>query len=269
MVVYINRAAMALSGREPEALGPLPPTLALHPDDVERVIERCHRIQAGEDLPPMTEARLLRSDGSVGWIESRSAQVAWQGRPATVSFLVDITDRKEMEDDLRAKTEMLERLAVTDPLTGLFNRRYLEEVMVREIARARRYGNTLCLAMIDIDRFGRLNEEFGGGCGDKVLMRVAQTLTAKFRASDTTARLENDCFCILLPEIALEEVMAAIERVRIRLENSDIPCCGKAVTISAGVSQLKPEDTCHALVARAEARMKFAKAGGRNRISAD
>jgi diguanylate cyclase (GGDEF)-like protein len=165
----------------------------------------------------------------------------------------------------------LAALARTDPLTGALNRRVIEEAVLHETARSIRYGYPLCMIMIDIDHFKRLNDTRGHSAGDCALkVFVAKTRTL-LRRQDLFARTGGDEFTILLPDSPESAGILTAERVRQTVETLEIPFEKKPLqfTISAGVAQLDPaHDGTEGMMQRADAALYKAKENGRNSVSA-
>jgi len=164
----------------------------------------------------------------------------------------------------------LQELAVRDSLTGLYNRRYLDETLEREVSRARREGSPLSLVMLDIDYFKRVNDTYGHQVGDEALRMLATTLLADIRAEDVACRYGGEEFLILLPNMPLETAIQraeawrkAIEELSIALGNFHI-----TFTISLGVAAY-PEHgkTPDDLTRCADQALYRAKNGGRNQVS--
>jgi diguanylate cyclase (GGDEF)-like protein len=159
--------------------------------------------------------------------------------------------------------------AVTDGLTGLANRRRFQEILEGEIARARRSGLPLSLAILDIDRFKQVNDTHGHQQGDRLLQAVAMTLQARTRRSDEPARYGGEEFAVVLPATDLDEAHEAAEALRRAVEDLEIPLPGGgrlAVTASLGVAELHPDaDDKASLIASADAALYEAKRAGRNR----
>ncbi|MBT3296656.1 MAG: diguanylate cyclase [Verrucomicrobia bacterium] len=163
----------------------------------------------------------------------------------------------------------LERLAVTDELTGLFNRRRLMERLGDEVTRAARYSRPLTLLMIDIDNFKNLNDEYGHPEGDKALTALGKLLRIDVRISDQAFRYGGEEFVILLPELQLPESMLVAERLRKVIESTSLtanPECN--LTVSIGVAQHDGEESPDSLLNRADQAMYSAKASGRNQVAA-
>jgi two-component system, cell cycle response regulator len=177
---------------------------------------------------------------------------------------------KMLQDQLKQSNEMLTQLSNTDPLTQLFNRRYMIDMLERELQRTIRKGSPLSLVMMDIDHFKLVNDHFGHQNGDVVLVAVADLSRKDLRSYDFAARYGGEEFVLILPETAHEEALQVAERVRVEVEKqvftgdlSDL-----RVTISMGVA------TCPAagissvagLIREADEALYRAKQKGRNRV---
>lgn len=172
---------------------------------------------------------------------------------------------------LRAANEQLQQIAVTDLLTGLANRRALNETMQREIERSRRHGHPLAVILFDIDRFKAVNDTYGHGVGDLVLRHVAGIAAGIVRGSDLLGRYGGEEFLVLLPGRDLDGAMPVAERIRAAIEHKALSCNGHAVsmTVSVGVAARRPrERDPEAAVARADKALYAAKRAGRNRVEA-
>ncbi len=159
------------------------------------------------------------------------------------------------------------RLTTVDGLTQIFNRRYFEETLEREISRCNRYGRVMSLVLIDIDHFKQINDTYGHLAGDYILKQIASTIRTKIRREDIFARYGGEEFAIILPEIDghnahifAEKIRRVVETTDFHFEEAKIP-----VTISIGVATLDPEEpSAAALIKRADERLYEAKAAGRN-----
>lgn len=164
-----------------------------------------------------------------------------------------------------------ERNANVDTLTGLFNRRRLEQLFERESTRCAFNRQPLSLLMLDVDHFKRYNDTHGHLAGDYALCLVANTLRDQLRPKDSMARYGGEEFVILLPEIDRDEAIAIAERLRQSLaEIKDFYSpCGRlpGVTVSIGLAQMRRADSLDELVGRADKSLYQAKDAGRNRIS--
>ncbi len=170
--------------------------------------------------------------------------------------------------DSQEKFTALSRLALTDPVTALANRRGGEEALAREVARARRTGAPLSLVLFDIDRFKSINDHAGHAVGDRVLRGISEILSASQRGSDLAMRWGGEEFLVLLPDVGLAGARIFAERVRENVQNLTVADAGR-ITVSAGVSELVGDEDPAVALARADANLYRAKAGGRNRVEVD
>jgi diguanylate cyclase (GGDEF)-like protein len=174
---------------------------------------------------------------------------------------------------LVSRSQRLLQLATSDPLTGLFNRGYVDDRLAVELSRARRYRQQLTIAVIDADRFKSLNDAHGHIAGDVVLRKLATILHDSFRQSDTVGRYGGEEFVVILPEMDIQAGQQKLESLRHLVADTPISLGtrgGKVnVTISAGLASF-PEDCDDAelLFALADQRMFQAKSEGRNRVIA-
>ena len=225
---------------------------------------------------------------------SRRVQVQMPGRLWTVQFL----SRPEFDESLRAARPFAllaaaiaaslalfaltvslvsawnraHELSMRDPLTGLYNRRYLDETMGRELPRARRMGQSVGLIVLDIDHFKKLNDTFGHDAGDLVLARTGELLRAASRNSDIACRFGGEEFAIVLPGASLGIARARAEAIRASLESLRVDYQGQSIgplTVSAGVAEMPPQAQDWAFVLQqADRALYTAKQAGRNKVIA-
>jgi diguanylate cyclase (GGDEF)-like protein len=172
--------------------------------------------------------------------------------------------------------EMLKYIGLTDSLTGVYNRRYIDRRLLEEIARARRQLYPISFMYIDIDHFKRVNDTVGHGGGDEVLREVAGRIKNELRTSDALARFGGEEFVVLLIDANLESAAFVAERIRASVAGSMImlsPELQLSVTVSIGVACLEvgtaegePEAIARALIERADSLLYHAKEHGRNRV---
>jgi len=172
--------------------------------------------------------------------------------------------------------EMLKYIGLTDSLTGVYNRRYIDRRLLEEIARARRQQYPISFMYIDIDHFKRVNDTVGHGGGDEVLREVAGRIKNELRSSDALARFGGEEFVVLLIDANLESAAFVAERIRASVAGSMItlsPALQLSVTVSIGVACLEvgtaegePEAIARALIERADGLLYDAKEHGRNRV---
>jgi len=226
----------------------------------------------------------LRKDGNVYCEEMHIAPVpAMDGRITNfVAVKHDITQRKQaaeeaerakeglvlLNKELREANEHILKISQTDALTGLANRRTLDERMHHELARADRLGCGFSLILGDLDHFKSINDEFGHLVGDRVLVAAAGVLAEQARSYDLPARFGGEEFMVLLPESTLEDAMAIAQRIRSAISGVAVPELTRQITMSLGISTWGHGDTPGALVGRADAALYQAKRRGRNRVVA-
>ncbi|HVF68545.1 MAG TPA: diguanylate cyclase [Pyrinomonadaceae bacterium] len=168
-----------------------------------------------------------------------------------------------------SKATQFQLLSITDPLTGLVNRRYLEERLQEELERSKRHRFAMSFMMVDIDDFKNYNDTHGHQAGDLALEMTAQCLKTALRSADVAARYGGEEFSILLPQTSLPEARVIAERIRRRIERTQFPH-GKnqplgAVTVSIGISSFGPEaDTPASVIYAADRALYVAKSRGKN-----
>lgn len=165
--------------------------------------------------------------------------------------------------------EKVERLSITDGLTGLFNRSFLSERLEEEFSKALRYEAPLSILIMDVDFFKRVNDAFGHLVGDNALMTVAQILRQSVRVSDVVCRYGGEEFVVLLPHTNLEKALAVAEKIRLAVSETSVPGMGEQrLTISIGAAGL-PDirvGSMRELVRKADEALYRAKEGGRNQV---
>ena len=178
----------------------------------------------------------------------------------------------ELEDIVAARTEelveknrLLEVLSVTDKLTGLYNRRKLDELLDEELIRARRYKVEVSIIMLDIDHFKRVNDTYGHGVGDDVLVGMARLLREHTRDADALGRLGGEEFVVVCRHSNAEACLQSAIKLREAIAAHHFPGVGQ-VTSSFGIASCRPDDTAATLLARADAALYRAKYAGRNRV---
>lgn len=179
---------------------------------------------------------------------------------------------KRHYDSLRKNYEMSLSLSLVDPLTGAYNRRYLEAHFPRMLEHALSSNRSLATLMVDIDHFKSVNDTYGHATGDEVLKHVVGSIINSVRPSDLVVRLGGEEFCVIMPETTIQLAQMVADRLRAKIAATPVPVTGTDdglnVTVSIGVAQSTGAngDTQHALFERADAALYRAKNGGRNRV---
>ncbi|MDR2786851.1 MAG: diguanylate cyclase [Candidatus Accumulibacter sp.] len=171
-------------------------------------------------------------------------------------------------DELQNELDKASQLVRHDQLTGVFNRRGLDEIYEHEVTRAHRRELPLCIAMLDIDNFKKLNDSLGHDAGDAALIHLVSVIRETLRPQDTLARFGGEEFIILLPETSIEDAGKALARVQRELTKRYFLTNNEKllITFSAGVTEVRPDDTQASSFKRADEATYVAKTSGKNRV---
>jgi diguanylate cyclase (GGDEF)-like protein/PAS domain S-box-containing protein len=259
-------------GYTPEELAQLSNLELTHPDDRAQTVERMQQLVRGESQGYRIERRYLRKDGSIFWADLSVSAIYDDDGQIThfLGVVVDITERKQLEHQLHQANMLLQEQAIRDPLTGLHNRRYLDETLPRELQRAERQGQPVGIIMLDIDHFKRFNDTYGHDAGDTVLRAVGAFLQQHTRGADIACRYGGEEFTLVLPGASLADARQRAEELRTRVQTLVVQHGGQAlekVTASLGVAIFRTHGTtADALVSTADQALYQAKRNGRNRV---
>jgi len=171
----------------------------------------------------------------------------------------------EVNAQLKREKNLLKVSSITDGLTGLYNRTYIDEQFRQFIKESSRYGKPFSIAMFDLDHFKRVNDEYGHNTGDEVLRQVAETFHNLIRETDIAGRYGGEEFLLLFPQTDHEEALVVTERIRINIERLEFEGGPEQITVSAGVAQYGGE-SAQELLNQADKNLYMAKQSGRNRI---
>jgi len=222
----------------------------------EKVFETNQK-QSGEDVVPNLHGERKH------YLTTKIPFKLNDGTATSIGFSTDITE-------LYLLKEKLQRQAITDSLTGLYNRRYFNDQCEREFSRCNRSGSTMSIIVIDIDYFKSINDKFGHPVGDIVLREVSKIYKSCLRKENILCRIGGEEFAILLPDTTQEAALVLAERIRQTQEKKAIVGKWKVAikpTISLGVSTLAPEDKAfNDLLSRADRALYKAKKNGRNQV---
>ena len=238
------------------------------------VCEECVVEKTFRSSDPCAKEKLVTTpDGSELWMEIYTYPVFDKnGRVShVIEYARDITDRKMMEEEKKHLIKKLNYLSTTDSLTGLLNRRALNDILDHEIDRASRYSSDLSLILCDIDRFKLINDTYGHRAGDLALQAISESLKSALRKADVIGRYGGDEFMMILPETSLNGAKSLAEKIRAAVENTELELPGgklNRLSMSLGVASccaaVENSDT---IVARADTALYASKQAGRNRVS--
>jgi diguanylate cyclase (GGDEF)-like protein/PAS domain S-box-containing protein len=264
--LYVSPSARDMFGWDPEQLLGARWDL-LHPDDQPHVMGVIGEVIA-HHAPRTAVYRIRHRDGHYVWVEAGMRPIPrddGQGMEV-ISACRDISRRVAAEQALAESLDELERLARVDALTGLANRRQLDERFSLALMRLRRNGPPVALMFLDVDHFKQVNDTYGHAVGDMVLQTFAQRLRDCTRASDLIARLGGDEFVVLVEDAMLPESAEVIARKLITTMGAPVTAEGKVleVTTSIGIAYARMPTEETTLMAAADAALYDAKAAGRN-----
>jgi diguanylate cyclase (GGDEF)-like protein/PAS domain S-box-containing protein len=211
-MVYCNRRLADMFGYLRDELLELPSVLdVIDIADRDLVAERLRQRQAGELDTVEYIVRGVRKDGRLIYLDTRSVRTDHEGAPAVMGTMVDVTERKQLEDALRS-------LSLTDDLTGLYNRRGFMTLAERHLNLARRKKRDLLLILADIDQLKFINDTFGHTAGDQIVIDAASVLKGTYRAVDIVARLGGDEFTAFPIEAGSDSADILLRRLQDNIE---------------------------------------------------
>jgi len=259
-IVYVNPAFTVVTGySRKEALGKRAKLLELFEDETERA----EVLSAMENrVPVKATVRSRKKTGEYHWLNLIIAPL--KDLDGEYRYFASIERDVSRERQLIFK---LEELSKTDPLTGLLNRRALQELARAEISRFQRTGTPFCLLAIDLDHFKNINDTWGHSVGDRMLKAVAEKLLNQERDYDYVARTGGEEFCILLADTTVEYAGKVAGRIRKLISQINVVTHGKNIgtTPSIGIAEItKSDETLESVLDRADKALYHAKDSGRN-----
>ena len=253
--VELNKAWEKCLGFNRDELRAVPFAERIHPDDRERSATEAAKVFAGAESVGF-ENRYLARDGSVRWLRWSATLAADES--LLYARATDITELKRMESEREGLLREVEEAALSDALTGLPNRRALDEALPREMARARRSQAPLCLAIVDVDHFKQYNDKRGHLVGDVFLRDCAIAWDGELRGEDMLVRFGGEEFLVVLPGCSLDDAAEIVERLRSATPDGQ--------TCSAGLVRWDTVEAAEELFARADAALYEAKGAGRDQL---
>lgn len=235
----------------------------IHPEDRERMKDVGLELYEEPGYEKESEYRIIRKDGAVRWVRSYDNHfISEDGEYDMVQgLIVDVTEQKKQEEKIR-------HISMTDYMTGLSNRRFMQKVINYYISDFKRSGITFSLLMIDLDHFKRINDKYGHDGGDAVIVRMAKVLRNTLRETDIKARWGGEEFLILLPRTGRDEAEAIAGKLldKIRSEKVIHNKIDIEFTFSGGIAVNDRKLSDEILLKQADRALYAAKEKGRNRI---
>jgi diguanylate cyclase (GGDEF)-like protein/hemerythrin-like metal-binding protein len=211
-----------------------------------------------EDKVSNLEVMIQGKEEKIATYLLSSVKGSYQENNVILISLFDITVQKQAEETLR-------KLAIKDELTGLYNRHFLEAMIDEQMERSIRYNYPISIAILDLDYFKRINDNWGHPVGDMILKITADITSNNIRKSDFLIRLGGEEFLLIFPHTNLKVAVMIAEKIRKEIEAYTNPVVGK-YTVSLGVTQRINTESFHTMYERADAAMYRAKNEGRNRV---
>lgn len=291
-IVLFNKASESMTGfKFKEVENKTPWDLFILPDEVDSVRNVFSQLTAG-NFPNKHTNYWITKDKSKHLIEWSNTAIT--GKNGDITFIIatgiDVTEKKAAEDEINNHINILEEtvsnrtaeltkanlelenLINVDGLTNIFNRRYFNEVIEKEIERGKRSNKPLSLLLYDIDYFKKYNDTYGHVAGDKCLIKVATTLNNFFsRAADFVARYGGEEFVVILPGVGSKNALELANKLNLEIQNNKFPHksspISNVITMSTGVVTRQPSELTNSksLILEADKALYQAKGNGRNR----
>lgn len=269
-ILFWNAAAEKITGFKAEEV-----TGRFCQDDIlDHRDEKGRKLCTREDLCPLLRALnsgrkveeqvfLKRKDGTRLPVKVRVI-------PLEGGRAVEFFQPVQSADELGELVGRLEDSILKDPLLGIYNRKALEQELVKLISMKKRHGIESSIVFFDIDDFKQINDTYGHSVGDRVLTGIASTVSAMLRGSDFFARYGGEEFVVLMPATGLQEAVKAAERLKALIATIKVPIDSETIqfTVSAGVTGIKVDDTIESCLERADRLMYESKKLGKNRVTA-
>jgi len=267
---YTNARFSEMFGYSVEELRKFGPLDVISEQDRAMVKESMRRRISGEVDHVVYGFRGVRKDGAPIDVEIHASTMQLNGKRALISVLLDVTERMRAEREMWVLQQKLADQSVHDALTGLYNRRYLEESLARELVLAERKGHPVSVIMADLDHFKKVNDQYGHLAGDEVLRAFGAILKRNARASDIYCRYGGEEFLLVLPQMPAEKAAERAEQLRRSLAAAPIHYGATpiAITASFGVAAFPDQGSGgDRLIDAADKALYQAKHNGRNRVA--
>lgn len=262
--VFVNESMLSILEYTRDTFLNLPFEKVVEPENLHVWQHRYRaRIAGRTDIPSRYETRLIKADGSIIWVELIATKVEYQGQACVMGIIHDITQHK-------VRDNLIWQQANYDALTALANRQYFEDLLNQKIISGQRQEASFALLLIDLDNFKDINDTQGHGCGDQILLQIAQRLNSMTGAQDIVGRFGGDEFVMLVENVtSLQNLETLLYQL---LANIKLPVAVAgaqySLTASIGVSMFPGDaNTASSLLSNADEAMYASKHAGRDRFS--
>ena len=266
---YVNTRFADTFGYKRDEIMTVPPMETISKTSRATFAEHVRECLASECRPQLLEFEGRKKDDSLVDIELSSSRMKVAGKVALIFVVADVTARKKAEREVQALNERLAEQAIQDPLTGLYNRRFMEESLEHELLRAKRNHVPVSVVMCDLDHFKQVNDRYGHQTGDKVLRSFGSLLKRRCRGSDIASRYGGEEFLLVFPNMPIDLAVEWAEHMRVTIAETAIQEGSNTlrVTASFGVAAFPTHGTTQRqIISAADAAQYAAKAAGRNQV---
>jgi diguanylate cyclase (GGDEF)-like protein/PAS domain S-box-containing protein len=268
---YTNVKFNEIFGYNEEEIADLDPVTIIAESGRLLVMENIRKHWRGELEQMDSVLRGVRKNGEIIHVEFHTSAMNFGRKQVLISLVMDVTARIHAECEMQSLQDKLREQSTHDALTGLYNRRYLEETLGRELLSAERHGHAVSVIMGDLDYFKMVNDRYGHLAGDEVLRTFGALLKKNARGSDVYCRYGGEEFLLVLPLMTQGSAMERAEQLRGALEAAPVPYGASLIPVTAsfGVATFPHNGrTGDELIAAADHALYAAKEGGRNRVNA-
>lgn len=268
---YANQQFCNIFGYDQSEISSLGPKDIIAAEDRHIALSKISQADISKAEHFHYQVKGLRKDQQVIELEIYSNLIYFGGQSLRVSLINDITERCHVQQELNKLQDLLREQAVRDPLTGLFNRRHLEESLDQELTIALRQNHPVSIILSDLDHFKQINDQYGHQAGDMTLKTCAHVYQKLNRSTDITCRFGGEEFLIVLPKMSKTDAIKRAEKLRLSIEQTKIRIVGTDLSITASFGLATyPDDgtTSEEVIAAADSALYESKRRGRNQITA-